>query len=231
MAGTKNVTSRVVNYMKKNIRDGIWPVGGKIPSENELCRELGVSRISVRSALQQFIALHILQSQHGKGTFVLSDDLSVFGYGLPSDKNFSDMKQMLEFRLLIEPEVCSIVAQQITPETLEKLSFYLEKMKAEIGHGENFVHSDMDFHQEICNVMNNTVLKTVMSDILKQKSERHVQLNNAVGYYGGIYYHTLLLDALQKHDGKRARSIMREHLQKGIEDLEIDNENLSTPDI
>lgn len=227
MAGTKNVTSRVVSYMKKNIREGIWPVGSKIPSEHELCRELGVSRISVRSALQQFIALNILQSQHGKGTFVLSDDLGVFGYGLSPDKNFSDMKQMLEFRLLIEPEVCNIVAQQITPETLEKLSSLLEKMKAEIGQGESFVRSDMDFHQEICDAMDNAVLKTVMSDVLKRKSERHIQLNNAVGYYGGIYYHTLLLDALQKHDGKRARSIMREHLQKGIEDLEIDNEHPS----
>ncbi len=225
MASAKNVTSRVVSYMKKNIRDGIWPVGSKIPSEHELCRELGVSRISVRSALQQFIALNILQSQHGKGTFVLSDDLGVFGYGLSSDKNFSDMKQMLEFRLLIEPEICSVVAQQITPETLDRLSLLLDQMKSEIGQGESFVRSDMDFHQEICDAMNNAVLKTVMSDVLKRKSERHIQLNNAVGYYGGIYYHTLLLDALQKHDGKRAHGIMREHLQKGIEDLEIGNED------
>ena len=37
------------------------------------------------------------------------------------------------------------------------------------------------------------------------------------GYYGGIYYHGILLDAFRKHDGKRARIMMEEHLQHAID--------------
>ena len=37
------------------------------------------------------------------------------------------------------------------------------------------------------------------------------------GYYGGIYYHGILLDAFRKHDGKRARVMMEEHLQHTID--------------
>ena len=37
------------------------------------------------------------------------------------------------------------------------------------------------------------------------------------GFYGGIYYHGFLLDAFRKHDAKRARVMMEEHLQHAID--------------
>lgn len=57
MAGRGKVTSRIVKYLRQNIRDGVWEIGERIPGENELCKELGVSRVSVRNALQQMSAL------------------------------------------------------------------------------------------------------------------------------------------------------------------------------
>ena len=56
---------------------------------------------------------------------------------------------------------------------------------------------------------------------LKSSLGKMLILSN--GYYGGIYYHGILLDAFRKHDGKRARVMMEEHLQHGLYDLESDN--------
>ena len=55
-----NVTSQVVDYLKKNIESGNWTVGEKIPSENQMTEELGVSRSSIRTALQYLIGLGVL---------------------------------------------------------------------------------------------------------------------------------------------------------------------------
>ena len=49
---TVNITDQVVEYLKENIEAGKWKVGEKIPSENQMVGELGVSRSSIRSALQ-----------------------------------------------------------------------------------------------------------------------------------------------------------------------------------
>ena len=40
----------------------------------------------------------------------------------------------------------------------------------------------------------------------------HRQLNHLVGYQNGIYYHTMILEALEKRDGKKAAQLMEKHL-------------------
>ena len=49
-----NVTSQVVDYLKKNIESGNWTVGEKIPSENQMTEELGVSRSSDQNSTAVF---------------------------------------------------------------------------------------------------------------------------------------------------------------------------------
>ena len=70
-----NVTEQIVAYYKQQILNGTWKVGEKIPSENQLCGELGVSRASIRSAVKELIGLGVLESMHGKGTFLIDDML------------------------------------------------------------------------------------------------------------------------------------------------------------
>ena len=54
---TVNITDQVVEYLKENIESGKWNIGEKIPSENQMVMELGVSRSSIRSALQYLIGI------------------------------------------------------------------------------------------------------------------------------------------------------------------------------
>jgi GntR family transcriptional regulator len=46
------------------------PVDAPVPSERELCRRFGVSRMTVRQAIDQLVAEERLRRVHGKGTFV-----------------------------------------------------------------------------------------------------------------------------------------------------------------
>lgn len=227
MADKGSVTGKIAHYIRKNIRNGNWTVGEKIPSENQLCEELGVSRVSVRSALQQFIALGILESVHGKGTFLISDDLSAFYSNVeepaPTIDATETMKQILEFRSIVEPAVCAQVAQTASPELIAKLESHLKAMKASVGKCEEFINADVAFHMEIINACGNDYTIAIMNETFQRRASLGKMLILSNGYYGGIYYHGILLDAFLKHDGKRARVMMEEHLQHGLYDLESDN--------
>lgn len=223
-----NVTALVAAYIKQNIRNGNWILGEKIPSENTLCKELNVSRVSVRSALQQFIAQGVLESIHGKGTYLRSVNLTDLGIGkeeMQTQENTEEICALLEFRSMLEPQVCEAVARTASPELIAKMSEYLNEMEKSKDDNETFVENDIKFHMSICEELHNPILVQVMSDIFEKRRETYKLLRVVTGYYGGVYYHSLLLDAFRKQDGKRAKILMKEHLERGIMDVSLDSED------
>src|SRR6266581_2662697 len=54
------------------VSEGHWPIGSRIPAEDQLCKLLGVSRITVRHALRNLEDSGTLRREHGRGTFVRS---------------------------------------------------------------------------------------------------------------------------------------------------------------
>ena len=75
MSGVKpikrvSVGEQVFTQLKELLVQGEWKPGEKLPSENELAAQFGVSRITVRQALQKLGALGLVETRLGEGSFV-----------------------------------------------------------------------------------------------------------------------------------------------------------------
>lgn len=70
---------KIANRIVDRIRGGEWQAGEQIPSEDELARQLGVSRNTVREAIAQLIQEGYLIKRHGIGTFVKSPEAITSG--------------------------------------------------------------------------------------------------------------------------------------------------------
>ena len=68
----KNISNKVFQYIKEKIIDKTWKPGDKITSEIQLAEELEVSRISVREAISKLVAMNVLITKKGGGSFVNS---------------------------------------------------------------------------------------------------------------------------------------------------------------
>ena len=64
------------SIIEEDISNGVYKIGDKLPSENALCRRYGVSRTTVRQALNQLLQKDLVYSIHGKGTFVKIPELN-----------------------------------------------------------------------------------------------------------------------------------------------------------
>ena len=214
-----SVSQRVVDYLKTNIANATWRVGDKIPSENQLTRELGVSRASVRMAIQQFIALGIMESFHGKGTFIVSNDVNTLPAGINavSETECRDVEKILEFRSIVEPETCFLAAQKADAEVVDRLRGHLNALVANIGNSEEFVRHDILFHMEISRASGNPILEKCLREIFQQNLQDHKQINKIFGYKDGVYYHSLILKAFENHDPRLARNLMGEHMKQALE--------------
>ena len=61
--------------IEEKINEGIWKQGSRIPSERELSMMYGMSRITVRNAIDELARQGKLEKVQGKGTFVLSKSI------------------------------------------------------------------------------------------------------------------------------------------------------------
>jgi GntR family transcriptional regulator len=66
---------QIKEILIKKIKDNEWPVNTKMPTERELCEMFGVSRITVRQALDEMKNEGYLYRKQGKGTFVTTPKL------------------------------------------------------------------------------------------------------------------------------------------------------------
>lgn len=216
-----DVTGQIVEYFKDHILSGEWKIGEKIPSENQLTLMLGVSRASVRTAIQQLVGIGVLESFHGKGTFLIDDQVE--GTDTKESKitaqDCQDIEKVLEYRRIIESEACYLAAQRGPENLIGELTGYLEKMKVHRGEREAFVAADVKFHKAICKACNNPLLEKSMNKVFEETRKNHRQMNEIFGYQDGIRYHTLILEAITAGDAGLARDWMYDHLQNAINRL------------
>jgi len=64
---------QVYSLVREWIYEGLYAPGAKLPSEAELCRSFGVSRITARKAVELLVRENLVVSLQGKGTFVVED--------------------------------------------------------------------------------------------------------------------------------------------------------------
>jgi len=209
------ISDEVVIQIKDQISSGHWTPGAKIPGELKLKDLFGVSRVSVRDAIQRMVGMGILVVRRGEGTFV-SDILpkNYFNALLPILMvNGAGILEILEFRSMVEVESARLAAARASQEDLARLGEILEQMKKCKGSQSLFAEEDLNFHTALALASHNSVLvkvNTILHDMLKHTMREIVELT---GYEGGILYHTKILEAVADKEEKLAADLMKEHIQ------------------
>ncbi len=216
MAGVSNVTNQIIAYLCKHIRDGSWSPGSRLPSEHQLCQTLGVSRTSVRSALQQLGALGIVESVRGKGTYLRSSDLSALEtVPIQSPER---LRHLMEFARLVWPSLCGSLACGIEEDSLLALEQTVKELHTlESGAWKRLIHLVMEFHYALATPFYNPILTELTENFLRELGSYPCVDNWNLVYHGLLYYFDLLLLALRKHEREQASAIMDDYLRHSAE--------------
>ena len=98
----RNAAQSAVEGIEDYIRRHNLHVGDLLPSEMELCDELGCSRSSLREAMRTLVSLDIVEVRQGQGTFVSKMSLAplirgmVLRVTLDVDQSFEHLLQVVE---------------------------------------------------------------------------------------------------------------------------------------
>lgn len=220
----KNITEQIIDYFKQNIKNGNWKIGEKIPSENTLTKELGVSRSSIRQAVIYYVGIGVLESVHGKGTFLVDDEVDgQSNANRITAEDCKDVENVLEFRRIVESEACYMAAQNSSDELVAKLEKYLDMMIDSREDIARFVNADISFHRTIARASGNPLLEKSLNRIFQENKKSQTLTRKIFGYNHGIHFHREIISAIVAGDAPKARQSMYEHLQDGIDRLHADS--------
>lgn len=215
----QNIGDAVYNQFMDAIASGEWKQGEKIPSENELAERLNVSRISVRGAIQRLVALGLVESKQGEGTFVRELDGGQFANNLIPLALLSgaNLHHLLEFRLIMDSEVAALAALRATEEDVQRLkeNYRLQMSITDDPKATSFY--DMEFHTLLAHMTHNPLIiqtYAVFKNVFTKSMYDVICITNGSG---ADTYHAEIISAIEKKDSACAREEMRSHIQSTIE--------------
>jgi GntR family transcriptional repressor for pyruvate dehydrogenase complex len=204
----------------ESIMSGKYKPGERLPSERDLAAAFGVSRPTIREAMISLEIRGLAESRHGSGIYVADGAHTHEGGG---DLDIGAF-ELTEARRLFEGEAAALAATTIGEDGLEELERIVAEMVDENARKQQDWTADRRFHVAIARATRNTAIATVIEQLLdmRHKSPLCVYMLERArrgGVQPRVSEHRRILEALRKHDSKAARSAMRDHLARVIEDL------------
>ena len=218
MADSKLLADSIAQTILKMIEvENRFSIGDKLPNENELAKELGVSRSTLREAIKILTTNGVLEIKRGKGTFVTNNTIIESG---DIGEIASGLDDLFEMRLMFEPDCAYYAAQRATDEEIAIICKYGEAVEKNILSGEDRTYEEQKFHESIANATNNSFVKQFMpiifnaikKGVVVMQKDKDVSKDN-------MQDDRLIMEFIKKRNPEGARTAMRLHIIHAIEKL------------
>ena len=187
--------------------------GDKLPNEKILCELLGVERSTLREAVRMLASRNILIVKHGSGIYV-SDKPGVsqdpLGFTFVKDKKRL-IHDLVEFRMMLEPRVAALAAQNRTKEQLAKLEAQAAVVDELISQGKSHAQADSVFHSLLGEMSGNSVLPN-LEPIIFKAIDLFIDLSQSKLSHDTIGEHRAIVEAIKAGKSVDASDAMIAHL-------------------
>ncbi|GAB1536215.1 FadR/GntR family transcriptional regulator [Geovibrio sp. ADMFC3] len=218
----KRVSDEIYRQLKELVLDGELKPGEKLPSERELAVQMGVSRPTLREALQKLEAHGFLKQIQGDGTYVQSAASPVLSQAFTEMMNKGEaMGDLMELRRILETWAAKAAAMRATDEEIEQLEEFLDEME----DSERDYESDASFHALISYASHNILIVHVMNTIYEwitkvtYEVRRHIRLEGGIREVDSL--HRKIFEAIRDREPDKAYDYMLEHMNYVEKQLEI----------
>lgn len=204
---TVNLSERAYEEVLKMILQGKYKRGQRI-TEEQLCKDLNMSRTPVREALKMLIAEGIVKKENKSYSIVT----------LSSD----EVLMLYEVRIPLEAIAAYLTAQRATDEEILKMEKLLDEIKSETEKADpdplTLANLNGEFHNTVAIASKNKYLRDYLDEI--RVKLKIVRVNLFTSYERRIEEykeHFAVFEAIKSRNAEKARKLMEEHENKVLQ--------------
>jgi len=215
----KKVSVQIAEQIRSSILAGDFSPGEKLPPERELAEMFGVSRPSVREALNNLASTGLVMSYQGGGTVVMS--LVEKESGNPLAKLIQEEQEraldVIEVRKSMESWTAFYAAERALPADIKRLEEIIEGMRHNLEINKPSEDLDANFHIVISRSTHNVVWLHLMQSLFDAMKEFQQKVWRAVYLTQDDHrilfnQHNQIYKQIKAKDTSGARAAMLDHL-------------------
>ncbi len=222
----ERVADKVAGQLTKAITEGLYKIGDKLPPERELSERMGVSRPSIREALQKLEMLGLIETTYGGGSVVknLTEQAFKAPIEFVLDNDPLKLLELTEVRTLMEMWASRKAAENRTEPELNSMRNYLEAMESDFEKGMIRAELDFKFHAEIAAAAHNTIFLHLMHSIFELISSSVIMYREKIFLERQeqeliLSHHRAVFKAIEASDPDGAETAMGKHLNFVIKEI------------
>lgn len=211
------LTERVIQQLRGEIADGVFPVGARLPTGKQLAERYGVSAAVIREVTEHLRSQGMIESRQGLGSTVRSR-VSDSGFRLAGNADVTDLAAIFELRIDLESAAAAMAARHRTGEDVSRMAALLDAIAARIDDAEHGVEPDIQFHIAIATATHNPYYLQLLQymNLQLHHAVRTARVNSSrqPGLPAQVHAeHVAIFDAIRARDAELARQRATEHLR------------------
>lgn len=213
----------VFESIRRDIFNGRYEVGSRLPSERELAERFDASRNTIRDALSRLDHMKLVKRMPQSGTYVTDyrkeAALSLLIYYIENslDLNEEALASFMDFRLVCERFAVRRAVHHMGPADIRYLTSLLDEKLENPSDGHVLATCDYNFHEYLFQLADSLAMQLIFNTL------KPVFINYLTYYYnlgddhkGILDYQRNLVSALEKRDEELSGYMMEKLLLYGI---------------
>jgi GntR family transcriptional repressor for pyruvate dehydrogenase complex len=220
-----SAADEIFHILHEQILSGKLRAGDRLPSQEKLAKQLGVSRNTLREAVYKLTVMGLLKAMQGVGTVVCSTTTSPYMASLTEHLLLqpSTVREFLEARIFVERGTVRLAAERANAKDMKGMWQIVADQKEAHRNGkiDRFSVLDAEFHVALARASRNTVLERfleVIRDLLGRFILEVSRLPEAVEK--AIHFHEEIISLIQSKDAEGAEDMIARHLLDVVKNIE-----------
>ena len=214
---TTSDAGAIAKQLRTRVLLGTYAVGTRLPAERELSEALGVSRLTLRSALTHLEAEGLVHAVHGSGTRVLdyreSAGLELFGHlaglvltGQPVPGGFEVFSNLMELRRAVAVDAIGLATERASDDDLRVLRLHLSTHATLLHDPHAFMAHDLRFARLMVRATKNLAFELLFNAVMRTiDGHPGIELAFFANAETTLKVYARLIDRMEARDAGRAR--------------------------